>query len=370
MLDRSTDRGQVLHGDDRAARRSAGPGAAADGLRADVVQLLQLQRTAGNLAVGMLLAAAAPPTLTAQRDPLPADAGQPAPDPDIAELLQLNGYPMAALLTAVDGLAADHRQQLRGKIRSAYGVNFERMEIAFSAVDAKGTAAMDYAFAHYDELRRLGFRDQREAVLRFVDSSFQPPRKLEPGDTLRIAGLLAIVHRGHIRKQRSKADGLPWIAYNPGAIGNGPSFKSPGGYGKTIGPAGINIYGSEGEGMAGLEAWITFQASVNKVSFAGFFHAHAPAPNAAMGAAAAGNDPQAYFERVARQMGLDPTKPGVAQMRLSSLNAGAVASAIAAVGEGYARGGDTLIWPRDEEKLDRETWFAMMYWETIAPGGP
>ena len=373
MLERSSDRGQAMHTVDRAARQPVGPESTLGSPRDDFAVLLQLQRTAGNEAVGWLLGARsatsrAPdrPALIVQRDPPPPSGSQLSEtDPDYEELKRLNGLPMDALLTALDGPGVD-RGKLRPKIRGAWGVNFDRMELAFSAVEGKG-AAMDFAFSHYTALRKLGFRDQRDAVLRFVDGSFTPPKKLEPGDTLRIGGLLAIVHRGHIRKQRSKADGLPWIAYNPGAVGNAPSWKSPGGYGKRIGPAAINIYASEAEGMAGLTSWITFNAN-RKVSFAGFFKIHAPAPNAAMGAAASGNDPLAYFKRVARQMGLDPEKPGVATMPLSKLDPGAVAAAIAAVGEGYARGGDTLTWPADEDKLDRASWFAMMYWETEGPG--
>lgn len=372
MLERSSDRGQAVQTGHQTARQQAGPAAALE-QAGDVAALLQLQRAAGNGAVGWLLSArgaagATPalPVLTVQRDPPPPSGDSPLgkDDPDYTELIRLNGLPMDALLVAVDG--AD-RGKLRPKIRSAWGVNFERMELAFSAAEGKGTASMDFAFSHYTALRKLGFRDQRDAVLRFVDPGFQPPRKLEPGDTLHIDGLLAIVHRGHIRKQRSKADGLPWIAYNPGAVGNAPAWKSPGGYGKTIGPASINIYASEPEGMAGLTSWVQFNAD-RKVSFAGFFKIHAPAPNPAMGAAAKGNDPLAYFNRVARQLGLDPGKPGVATMPLAGLNAGAVARAITAVGEGYARGGDTLTWPADEARLDRATWFAIMYWETEGPG--
>jgi len=321
-----------------------------------------MQRAAGNQAVGWLLGAGSATLPVVQRDPPPPAGPAPQDDPDVKELLRITGLPMHVRLPAIDALGA-RQADLRAKIRSAWGVDFDRMELAFAAVSAKGAAAMDFAFANYAAMRKIGFRDQRDAILRFVDGGFQPPKKLEPGDTLMIDGLLAIVHRGHIRKQKAKADGLPWVAYNPGAVGNGPSFKSPGGYGKTIGPAAINIYGSEAEGMAGLVAWITFQATVNKMSFAGFFQAHAPA-NAAMGAAAAGNDPAAYFQRVARAMGLDPEKPGVGSKPLASQDASAVAAAIAAVGEGYARGGETLTWPDDEAKLDRPTWFAMLYWET------
>jgi hypothetical protein len=150
-------------------------------------------------------------------------------------------------------------------------------------------------------------------------------------------------------------------------VGNGRSFKSPGGYGKAIGPAQINIYGSYEEGMAGLVAWITFQGTVNKMSFGGFFGAHAPKDDGT--AANKGNDPESYFKKVATQMGLDPNKPEVRGKALDEMNAGAVAEAIAAVGEGYARGGETLTWPNDDTKLDRETWFAMMYWETPPPSG-
>jgi len=316
----------------------------------------------GNAAVSRMLATMAPPF------PVPLgvfqrDGPRNPADPDIAELLRLNGLAMPGLLAAVDGLGG-RRSNLRGKIRSAWGVNFNRMELAFAAAGERGTAARDFAFAHYVQLRALGYRDQRDAMLRFVDPGFVPPKKRAPGDKLTIAGLAAVVHRGYIRKQRSKADGLPWIAYNPGAVGNGPSFKSPGGYGTTIGAARINIYSSEAEGMAGLVAWIRFQARVNRISFRGFFSAHAPADDGT--AANKGNDPQAYFTRVAAHMGLDPKTSG--GRPLASLDAEAVANAIMAVGEGYTRAGETLEWPADQARLDRETWFAMMYWETLPPG--
>lgn len=64
-------------------------------------------------------------------------------------------------------------------------------------------------------------------------------------------------------------------------------------------------------------------------------------------------------------MGVNPAK--TRSLPLSTMDSSAVAAAIAAVGEGYSLGGETLTWPKDADRLDRMTWFAMMYWETAAP---
>jgi hypothetical protein len=350
--------------------RAVSPGVAVPGLRGMVVGL---QSRAGNAAVARMISgvlrrpdAAAVGVIAqraARRPVVQRDEPSDQQDPQIKRLRELNGMAMGPLLAALEN---EDRDELRPKIGSA-GIDVPRMEMAFTAHDERGADARDFAFDHYFDLRALKYRDQRDDVLRFVDPAFVPPKKLMPGAVIKIDGLAAVVHRGHIRKQKSVGDGVPWIAYNPGAVGNGPSFKSPGGYGTTIGPAAINIYASEAEGVAGLVAWIDFWAKRN-TTFWGFFGVHAPAEVGDQ-PGNRGNDPQAYFDRVARQMGLDPNDPKVAGQKLSAQPASAVAAAILAVGEGYkTRPGETLTWPEDAARLDRETWFAMMYWETTPSG--
>jgi len=354
---------------------------------ADAVADLVVQ---GQSAAGLLAAGpggsspGAGPAIQRQDAPTPAPAAgatpasppapaTPAPPSEFTEddkkaLLELNGYPMDALLTAVAGLD-DKKRELYGRyLDKVPGLNPRRMTVAFRAVTARraGTTAHDFAFSDpemYAMCRNLGYRDQREAVFRFVEPGFQPPKLLDPGSAVKFKdGRDGIVHRGTIKRQAAKNQ-LPWMCNNPGALGNGPSFKSPNTYpGKTIGPAAINIYPSEADGMAGLVAWIDFQANVNHATFGGFFQAHAPADDGKAGNK--GNDPDKYFRAVAGAMGLDPDK--TRGTSLKTMNAAAIASAIRAVGEGYRLGGDTLSWPKDEAALDRETWFAMMYWETTA----
>jgi hypothetical protein len=111
-----------------------------------------------------------------QRDPPPPSPPPPAVgDPDIDELRRLGGLPMDALLSGLDALDPGHRSHLKSKIRSAWGVDFARMEVAFNAVAAKGSAARDFAFDNYAQMRQLTYRDQREALLRFIDPAFKPP---------------------------------------------------------------------------------------------------------------------------------------------------------------------------------------------------
>lgn len=292
----------------------------------------------------------------------PADPGTDQDDP-VAELKKLNGKSMSDLLVTLAGLDNDKFTRLQTALPQAAGqVHVPRLRVAFKAVQSKGTGAAPFALENRADLTALEFMDQRDAVLRFVDPGFKAPAQLQLGDKL--MGGKAIIHGLHLRVRTGA--GFTWQANNPGAIGSEPSksgFKTEafGSYaGKVIGPAHIAIFPDEGTGLSALHAWIQYKADKG-LSFKGFFAAHAPAPKSKEDKGNVGNNPNLYFEEVAKRMGLNPD--AVANKPLAAIDIAEMANAIQ-VQEGWLVGKE-LGW--DDPQIPENDRFALLYSEWLDP---
>jgi hypothetical protein len=315
--------------------------------------LRRLQQGLGNATVSRMVAAVPPPRRTSvallQRD----DALQ-------QELVVLNGASMESMLGQVDGMDAGKRADLRRELESMGGrVNVPRLRLAFAAVDGKqsGTGAEAFGLGNRGALTDLGHQDQRDAILRFVGGGkWKPPKPLELGD--KVMGGRGIVHAKEVKVR--KGDALTWQANNPGAIGAEPKqggFKPPGAYaGKTIGRAAIAIFPDEATGFAAAVAWVKYKAAQG-VTFKGFFKAHAPPPKPGT-PGNIGNDPNAYFNNVAKGMGKNPDAVG--HRPLSAMDPTEVAKGLQKM-EGWGQGGESLAW--DSDKLPEKDRFALLYSE-------
>jgi hypothetical protein len=278
------------------------------------------------------------------------------------ELRELNGRAMGDLLATLGGMDGNRVAELRRSLPLVAGeVNVPRLRVAFEAVAVKGNGkAHTFALGHRDDMDALEFMNQRDAVLKFVDPGFKPPTAVAFGD--KIMGGKAVVHSQRVRIR--KGSSLTWQANNPGALGSEPSaggFKldAYGAYpGKTIGPASIGIFPDEGSGAMALYAWIGYKAGQG-ATFKGFFASHAPAPaKDASGKEIAGNkgnNPNLYFEEVAKRMGLAPE--AVANQPLSSVDVAALAGAMQ-VQEGW-RVEDEVPW--DDEMIPEKDRFLLLY---------
>lgn len=300
--------------------------------------------------------------VTALQRQTPADPSRDQDDP-VAELKKLNGKSMSDLLATLAGLDSDKFTRLQTALPQAAGqVHMPRLRVAFKAVQNKGTSAAPFALANRADLTALEFMGQRDAVLQFVDPGFKPPAQLQLGDKL--MGGKAIIHSLHLRVRTGA--GFTWQANNPGAIGSEPSksgFKTEafGSYtGKVIGPAHIGIFPDAGTGLSALHAWIQYKADKG-LSFKSFFSAHAPAPKSKEDKGNVGNNPNLYFEEVAKRMGLNPD--AVANKPLATIDIAEMAKAIQ-VQEGWLEGKE-LSW--DDSQIPEKDRFALLYSEWLDP---
>lgn len=272
---------------------------------------------------------------------------------------------MADLLGTLSSMDRSHVTLLYGKLTAVAGqVHIPRLRAAFVAIQFKGTNAATFVLATWGDLRAIGYIDQIDIILHFVDSDFTPPAPIGVGDKFRIGGKLAVLHMGGFVRIGSPT----YVAFNPGAIGSGPSFDLTeyGAYpGKTVGSARIAVFPDESAGLSGLYAWINFNVNRN-MSFVGFFKAHAPKAKNKRDKANKGNDPLAYFRAVAKGMGYqnpDAQTGKFLSQVLAEKSIEDMARAMQIV-EGWQ--GVTTTWA-DDKLVDNKNRFRILYTSWIHP---
>ena len=283
----------------------------------------------------------------------------------VKELIHLNGRSMTDMLSHLSSMESEKFSQLQENLGRVSGrVHVPRLRAAFAAVASRGMSAANFGLAVRVDLGAIGFIGQINAILRFVDPNFKPPPPIGIGDKFRIDGKLAVLHQGGYVRVGSPT----YVAFNPGAIGSGPSFDlvAYGAYpGKTVGAASIAVFPDESTGFNGLYGWITFNAN-RGMSFGGFFGAHAPKPKSGDDTANKGNDPGLYFVRVAEGMGYsDPEKhrSKLLSQVLSEKSIGDMARAMQGV-EGWH--GRTTTW-EEGKVIDNKTRFRILYTSWVHP---
>jgi subtilisin family serine protease len=332
----------------------------------------------------------------------------PPPDIDAAEwreMLELDKREINALLAGIELLPAPKRARYEAQIDKAWGIDPERMRVAFKAVAAKQarTSAKDFAFASWALCRNL-YMGQRQSVFRYVEPGLKDPTKIEPGDLVTFKDRRqGVVHRGEIRRQNAK-DQVPWMAYNPGGLASAQLLQTTRRYpGKRIDKR-LDVFPSYEAGLEGIREFLRVLARKEKHldrTVEGYFRAHAPAPlavdpreandpelrkqNEAQRHATKGNDPELYTNRVLADAGWPQSMRTKKLSALSPLEFETLAKSIARVGEGYCTttgdrilftttetpdpdlcGGTnakTILWPDSAQELDRDTWWSIVFWE-------
>jgi hypothetical protein len=381
------------------------PAAAGGAEQLSVPSLLALQRTAGNAAVTRLVESRRGQSLgggsegdgddeldrgrrvaarsrAGARGPRPLQR-HPLTDDDERtkleqELKELNGLEINGLLDALAGKDGHTRAHYRELAATMAGVmHEERLRVCTDAVEGKGGSAASFALDHKDDLTAVRYIDQITAILRRVGSFEAKP--LQPGDRLKttLGGDGAIYRPDKVRVRKDGA--LTWMAANPGAIAQGPSFKPGGAYaGKTIG-AQLCVFPDDGTGEAALMQWLNFKAA-GGTTFGGFFHAQAPTAEelierwkkqhggqppppeklAGIQSATRGNNPDTYLKLVAGELKEDPEK--VRNKPLSAMDLTKVAAAIKNKVEKWVVGTELPIDQAiDDTSLPTETRFRLLY---------
>jgi hypothetical protein len=349
--------------------RSLGDGSGGDEDELDRGRRVALRSTAGGLGRRPL-----------QRHPLSDDERTKLED----ELKEMNGLEINALLDAFaakDAHTRAHYAEIAGTIAGA--VHEERLRVCAAAVESKGGSVTDFALDHKDDLTAVHYIDQITAILRRVGPFDAKP--LQPGDRLKTKlGADGAIYRPDKVRIR-KTDALDWMACNPGAVAEGPSFKPADAYaGKTVGGAQLSVFPDDKAGEAALMQWLQFNAK-RGMTFGGFFHAQAPTAEelierwkkqhggeppppekvAAIKAATRGNNPETYLKRVAKYIGEDPEK--VRGTPLAKMNLAKVAKGIQYEVEKWIVGDDPPIDDAiGDGSLPTETRFRLLFtkWST------